>query len=297
MTTAAFIGLGVMGAPMCRNLTTKREGAGLAEIRAFDVRAEPLARAGEDGAFIASSATEAATGADVVLVSLPGGAEVEAILTGADGLLDVMQPGAVFVDLSTSPVTLSRELAEKAAAKGIDYADAPVARTRQAAEQGTLAIMVGGTEDVFNRIKPLLDCVASDVLHCGGVGCGQMVKILNNMVLFQNVVALSEALTVARHAGMNGEVLFNALTQGSGDSFALRNHGMKALLPGDFPEQAFSTVYAQKDLSYALELAGDIGRTLTGAENVKALFEKTVDAGFGDNYWPAVVNVIDRAED
>ncbi len=157
--------------------------------------------------------------------------------------------------------------------------------------------MVGGTEDVFNRIKPLLDCVASDVLHCGGVGCGQMVKILNNMVLFQNVVALSEALTVARHAGMDGEVLFNALTQGSGDSFALRNHGMKALLPGDFPEQAFSTVYAQKDLSYALELAGDIGRTLTGAENVKALFEKTVDVGFGDNYWPAVVNVIDRAED
>ncbi|MBO6520565.1 MAG: NAD(P)-dependent oxidoreductase [Rhodospirillales bacterium] len=297
MTTAAFIGLGVMGEPMCRNLTHKRETAGLDEVRAFDVREEPLARLAEQGAVASASARDAATGADVVFVSLPGGKEVEDILTGSGGLLDAMKPGAVFVDLSTSPVTLSRELAEKAEAKGIQYADAPVARTRQAAEQGTLAIMVGSSDDIFRRIKPLLDCVASDVLHCGGVGCGQMVKILNNMVLFQNVVALSEALTVARHAGMDGDVLFNALTQGSGDSFALRNHGMKALLPGEFPLQAFSTVYAQKDLSYALALADDIGRRLPGAENVKALFEQTIEAGFGDNYWPAVVNVIDKPRD
>ncbi len=297
LKTAAFIGLGVMGEPMCRNLTSKRASAGLDEVRAFDVRAEPLARLAGQGAVAAASAAEAATAADVVFVSLPGGNEVEDILLGAGGLLDAMTPDAVFVDLSTSPVTLSRELAAKVEAKGIRYADAPVARTRQAAEQGTLAIMVGGTDDVFQRIEPLLGCFASDVMHCGGVGCGQMVKILNNMVLFQNVVALSEALTVARHAGMDGDVLFNALTQGSGDSFALRNHGMKALLPGEFPLQAFSTIYAQKDLSYALELADDIGRTLPGAENVKTLFEQTIESGFGDNYWPAVVNVIDKPKD
>lgn len=297
MTIAAFIGLGVMGEPMCRNLTTKKDTVGLSEVRAYDVRAEPLQRIADQGGVMAPSAADAATDADVVFVSLPGGKEVEDILIGSGGLLDMMKPGAVFVDLSTSPVTLSRELAEKAEAKGIQYADAPVARTRQAAEQGTLAIMVGGADEVFQRIKPLLDCFASDVLHCGGVGCGQMVKILNNMILFQNVVALSEALTIARHAGMDGDVLFNALTQGSGDSFALRNHGMKALLKDDFPLQAFSTVYAQKDLSYALELADDIGRRLTGAENVKALFEKTVAAGFGDNYWPVVVNVIDKPND
>ncbi len=294
---AAFIGLGVMGEPMCRNLTIKRQNIDLEDVRAFDLRPDPLQRLADAGAVAAASAAEAAADADAVFVSLPGGKEVEAILCGDDGLLSVMKPGAVFVDLSTSPVTLSRELAAKAQARGIAYADAPVARTRQAAEQGTLAIMVGGSPEIFARIEPLLNCFASDVLHCGEVGCGQMVKILNNMVLFQNVVALSEALTIARHAGMDGDVLFNALTNGSGDSFALRNHGMKALLPGVFPEQAFSTVYAQKDLSYALELADDIDRTLPGTENVKALFEKTVDAGFGDNYWPAVINVIDRASD
>jgi hypothetical protein len=295
--SAAFIGLGVMGEPMCRNLTDKRAGIGIDDVRAFDLRPAPLQRLAERGATVAESASAAARGADVVFVSLPGGAEVEEILCGADGLLDIMQPGAVFVDLSTSPVTLSRELADKAAAKGIAYADAPVARTRQAAEAGTLAIMVGADDATYRRIAPLLNCFASDVLHCGGVGNGQMVKILNNMILFQNVVALSEALTVARHAGMDGNVLFKALQSGSGDSFALRNHGMKALLPGDFPEQAFSTVYAQKDLSYALELADDVARTLPGAENVKALFEETVKAGFGANYWPAVINVIDKPKD
>ncbi|MEX0694401.1 MAG: NAD(P)-dependent oxidoreductase [Rhodospirillales bacterium] len=291
---AAFIGLGVMGEPMCRNLTLKRESAGLTEIRAFDIRPDPLRRLADQGAILASSAIEAATGADVVFVSLPGGNEVREILTGPAGLLDAMEPGAVFVDLSTSPVTLSRELAEKADEKGIAYADAPVARTRQAAEQGTLAIMVGGEMQIFSRIEPLLHCFASDVLHCGGVGAGQMVKILNNMILFQNVVALSEALTVARHAGMDGDVLFKALQSGSGDSFALRNHGLKALLPGVFPEQAFSTRYAAKDLSYALELAEQYGLNLPGAETVRALFDQSDAAGFGDNYWPALINVIDK---
>ncbi len=295
--SAAFIGLGVMGEPMCRNLAAKRESAGLDDVRAFDVRAEPLARLAGQGAVAATSAAEAATGADIVFVSLPGGKEVEDILVGSGGLLDVMQAGSVFVDLSTSPVTLSRELAEEAAAKGVAYADAPVARTRQAAEAGTLAIMVGADNATYRRITPLLSCFASDVLHCGGVGRGQMVKILNNKILFQNVVALSEALSVARHAGMDGEVLFKALQSGSGDSFALRNHGMKALLPDQFPEQAFSTRYAAKDLSYALELAEQLGLTLPGAETVRALFEKSETAGFGDNYWPALINVIDRTRD
>ena len=292
-TTAAFIGLGVMGEPMCRNLVEKRAAAGLTSVRAFDINDAPLERLAAHGAEVAASAAEAATGADIVFVSLPGGKEVETIVSGDGGLFAAMQPGSVFVDLSTSPVTLSRALAEKAAGLGIDYADAPVARTRQAAEQGTLAIMVGGDDATFARIEPYLNCFASDVLHCGGVGNGQMVKILNNMVLFETVVALSEALSIARHAGMDGEVLFKALQSGSGDSFALRNHGMKALLPGAFPEQAFSTRYAGKDLSYALDLAEQVGLTLPGAETVRSLFEKSEESGFGDNYWPALINVID----
>lgn len=293
--TIGFIGLGVMGEPMCRNLTSKRADVGVGAVRAFDLRPDPLARLHKIGAETVASIEECADGADVVFVSLPGGPEVEDVLTRAGGLFDNMAPGSTLVDLSTTPVTLSRTLAQRFAEKGIGYADAPVARTRQAAEQGTLATMVGAAPTTFARISPLLHCFASDVIHCGDVGCGQMVKILNNMVLFETVVALSEALSIARHAGMDGKVLFEALSSGSGDSFALRNHGMKALLSGTFPEQAFSTRYANKDLSYALELGQQAGLTLPGAETVRDIFAKTIESGFGDNYWPALLNVIDPA--
>lgn len=120
-----------------------------------------------------------------------------------------------------------------------------------------------------------------------------MVKILNNMVLFQTVAALAEALTVARKSGMEGDLLFKALSNGSADSFALRNHGAKALLTGEFPAQAFSTLYATKDLDYALDLAKNAGVTLPGAENVRKLFDAAAEKGYGDNYWPVILKVFE----
>ena len=112
---------------------------------------------------------------------------------------------------------------------------------------------------LYAAIEPLIRCFATDVTHCGDVGAGQVTKILNNMVLFETVNALAEAVAVARHNGVDPKLLLDTLSKGSADSFALRNHGMKAIVPGVFPERAFSTEYALKDLSYALELAGDAG--------------------------------------
>ena len=230
-------------------------------------------------------------------MSLPGGKQVEEVCNAANGVFAHVKSGATIIDLSTTPVDLTRSLAEKFASKSVTFMDAPVARTRQAAEQGTLAISVGGAEETFTRIEPILRCFATDITYCGGSGSGQMVKILNNMILFQTVSALAEALTVARKSGMDGEILFKALSNGSADSFALRNHGMKALLPGSFPEQAFSTLYATKDLDYALDLAKSAGVTLPGAENVRQLFEKAADQGYGDNYWPVILKVLDSQQD
>lgn len=175
----------------------------------------------------------------------------------------------------------------------MQFADAPVARTRQAAIDGTLAIMAGASAPVFNTIRPLLDHVATDVTHCGDVGCGQVVKILNNMVLFQTVVALSEALALGTAAGVDGELLFQTLSTGSADSFALRNHGMKAMLPGTFPKGAFPTDYALKDVEYALRLASYTGHHVPGAELAKARMEKARDAGFSAEYFPVLSRVID----
>jgi len=288
--TLGFIGLGVMGEPMCRNLAAK---CGKTVI-AHDIDPAPLERLAAVGVAAAGSVTGVAEGADLIFLSLPGGDELRAVAEKPGGLLGACPPGRTVVDTSTSPVALSRALGERFSSAGVDYADAPIARTRAAAEAGTLSIMVGGSAEVFARIRPFLDCCAAEVTHCGDVGAGQVVKLMNNMVLFQTVVALSEALAIGRRAGVEGDVLFETLAKGSADSFALRNHGMKAILPGEFPERAFPVDYARKDLSYALELAAEMGVETAGAEATRGLLDAASEAGFGRNYFPALSNVVDR---
>jgi hypothetical protein len=282
-----FVGLGVMGEPMCRNLARKSG----TPVAALDVDPEPVRRLAADGVRAADSLASLARAADVVFLSLPGGAEVAAV---SGELLPRLRTGACLVDLSTAPVRLARDLAAACAARGVEFADAPVARTREAAVQGTLSIMVGAPAPTFERIRPLLACIGSDISHCGGPGAGQLAKLMNNLVLVQNVVALAEALAVARASGVDAAVLFEVLAKGSADSFALRNHGMKALLPGAFPERAFSAEYMLKDVGYALELAAECGLSLSGAENARALLQRTIAAGFGAEYFPALAKVIGR---
>jgi 3-hydroxyisobutyrate dehydrogenase-like beta-hydroxyacid dehydrogenase len=283
-----FVGLGTMGEPMCANLARK---AGV-PVTAFDLSSEPLVRLGGRGVARADSLRALSRASDVVFLSLPGGKELAAICDGEDGLLALARAGQTIVDLGTSPVSLSRDLAKRFAAKGADYADAPVARTRQAAIDGTLSIMVGGPDAVFARIEPLLRTMASEVSHCGEVGAGQIAKIMNNMVLAQTVAALAEALVIARNNGMDGARLFETLTKGSADSFALRNPGMKAMLPGVFPERAFSAEYMLKDLGYALDLAAAGGVDAKGAVNAADLMKRAIARGDGASYWPVIVRAL-----
>ena len=287
--TLGFIGLGVMGEPMCRHLANKSKRL----VLAHDLAPEPLQRLQACGVEPAPDTATLAARAATIFLALPGGAELDQVCQGSEGLLAHTRPGQTIVDLGTSPVGLTRALAAAFAAKGARYADAPVARTRQAAEAGTLSVMVGADEATFIAIRPLLSCFAADITHCGAIGAGQVVKILNNMVLFQTGVALSEALAVARRSGVDGEVLFETLAKGSADSFALRNHGMRAMLPGEFPERAFAAEYALKDLSYALDLAAAGGLRLAGAEVAGALLREAIARGYGKQYWPVLSRVVD----
>ena len=159
-------------------------------------------------------------------------------------LLNVMQPGAVLVDLSTAPVDLTRELGARFAARAIAYADAPVARTRLAAERGELSVMVGADAPTFARIEPYLRCFASDVLHCGPVGTGQVVKLMNNMVLFETGVAIAEALAIGRRSGVALSAAGCAqprLGRQLRCATTARTRCCRA-----YPERAFSTLYAQR---------------------------------------------------
>lgn len=286
-----FVGLGVMGEPMCANILRKSG----AKVVIRDLNPAPVARLVAAGATEAASNAALAACADMILLSLPSGAHVDACLSGPDGILDNARPGTLIVDLSTSSVPLTRDMAARAKAKGLFFADAPVARTRQAAIDGTLSITVGASDDIFAQVEPILRCAASDVTHCGDIGTGQVVKIMNNMVLFQTVVALSEAMAMGEAAGVDRTLLFQALSKGSADSFALRNHGMKAILPKTFPKAAFSTSYALKDISYALELARYTGFATPGAELAQTRLQTAIDAGFPDEYFPVLSQLVERS--
>ena len=222
-----FIGLGVMGGPMCRNLAAKHGG----ELRAFDLSAPAREALRDSRATLVEEAAAAVEGADILFLSLPGAAQVEAVCRD---LVGARRPGLLVVDLSTTTVSSARRTAALLEGAGMGFADAPVARTREAAIRGELSIMVGASAEVFARIQPLLAHMGSDVTHCGGVGTGQAVKLINNALVFEHTAALAEMMAIGERSGVAPAVLLDAVSRGSGDSFVLRNHGRKAMLPREF---------------------------------------------------------------
>src|SRR5262249_7687147 len=167
--TLGFIGLGVMGASMCANLVLK---AGR-PVFGFDTRPEPVARLAATGLKPVASIAEVARAPYAVFLSLPSIMEVEEVCCGKSGIVASQGRTHTIVDMSTSSVKLTRELATKLASHGVTFVDAPVAGMRQRARDGTLSIMVGGTRDAFEAVRPYIACMGSDVTHCGGPGCGQ----------------------------------------------------------------------------------------------------------------------------
>lgn len=285
--TLGFIGLGVMGGPMSRNVVRKHP----APVHAFDMNPAALDETCAAGAIAAASVGDVAKAAEVVFLSLPGGKQVAAVCAE---IAAHAAPGTIVVDLSTTSVAEARRVAAELAGRDIAFADAPVARTRQAAQDGTLSIMVGASEALFARIAPLLHYMGSDVTLCGEVGCGQVVKLINNTLLFENVAAIAEMMVVAERAGVAPAKLVEAVGLGSGNSFALQNHGLKAMVPRQFPEKAFPSPYVLKDLAYALELAGEMGVEPRMANRAAEYYKAAVDSGIGDKYFPAIIELVDK---
>lgn len=297
MTAAAkpdaigFIGLGVMGEPICRNLLIKSGRP----VVVYDLAPEPVARLRAQGATVAESVADVARQSGSLFLCLPSSVHVRAAFEGETGLLHGIRRGQTVIDLGTSSVELTRDFARRCEGEGAAWVDAPIARTRQAAQDGTLSVMVGASPQLFATVEPLIRCFATDVTLCGGTGAGQVTKILNNMVLFQTVNALAEAVAIAKHSGVEPKLLLETLAKGSADSFALRNHGLKAIVPGDFPLRAFSTEYALKDMSYALELSARAGVRSRGAALVGAILQEAIDAGLGEAYFPVIAQLVERS--
>ena len=287
--TIGFIGLGVMGAPMCGNVVRKHP----APVHAFDLNPAALRDVAAAGARAALSVADVAATCDIVFLSLPGGKQVSEVCFGQEGIANNGKRGMIVVDLSTTGVAEARAVGARLAEAGMEFSDAPVARTREAAAAGTLSIMVGASPSLFARIEPLLRYMGSDVTHCGALGCGQVVKLINNTLVFEHVAALAELMVVGARAGVAPEILLQAVSKGSGDSFVLRNHGMKAMLTRNFPERSFPPEYVLKDLGYTIELAQSCGVEPKLPAVAQGYYQAAVEKGLGGRYFPAIIELID----
>jgi 3-hydroxyisobutyrate dehydrogenase-like beta-hydroxyacid dehydrogenase len=284
--TLGFIGLGVMGSGMCANLTRKSR----CPVLVYDPVAAAVSAAVEAGAQARGNVDAVGAETDVVFLSLPSIDQVESV---CDQLLAASPRPSIVVDMSTSDVTRTRALSERLRGGGITLVDAPVARQRQAAAAGTLLITVGAEDETFAALQPYLACMGTDIVQAGGVGAGQVLKIMNNMVLFINMNAVAEALAIGRAAGVDPQKLFSTLSLGSADSFALRNTATATMIPDEFPERAFPVDYAIKDLRLALQLAADSSVPVGSARQTMDLLQRAHDAGLGANYYPVMIKVIE----
>lgn len=285
-----FVGLGNIGAPMARNMAVKHAG----EVLVFDLRPEAFSVLEGTQARRVASLAELGAQADIVFLSLPGSVQVEAVCLGEDGLAAGARQPSTIVDLSTTSVATARSVAARLAEQGLAFADAPVARTAEAARRGELSIMVGADEALFARLEPMLRYIGSDVTRCGGVGCGQVVKLVNNALVFEHTAALAEMMVLGQRAGVEPALLLEALSKGSGDSFVLRNHGRKAMLPREFPRGGFPPEYALKDIAYVMELSEQTGTSAAFTGLARRYYQAAADHGLGGRYFPVVIEVIDR---
>ena len=284
-----FIGTGVMGGRMCRNLAIKSG----ASIHAFDIDENKTAALAKFGVKSATSMAAVVETADIVMMCLPGEQEVRAVCTDKGGILDHVRPGQTIVDMTTATLEVEREMLPLFTKKLANYADAPVARGVSSAEDGTLSIMVGATIEVFALIEPVLKTMGTEITLCGDVGSGQVVKLLNNMILVMNVSALAEALAIGRRAGVDGELLFKTLSRGSADSFALRKHGIQYMVRGEFPDDIFPVNYSIKDMSSALRLAEKVGVDAEGARLANKRLKQAKAEGYGQLYCPVIYKLLE----
>ena len=291
MARIAFIGLGHMGGGMAPNLAKAGH-----DVRAFDLVADAVAKASEGGCTAAGSASEAVKDADVVITMLPAAQHVRAVYD--NDVAPNAKPGALLIDCSTIDVASAREVGEQMGAKGFDFLDAPVSGGIAAAAAGTLALMVGGTDEQFERGRPFLEPMAKAVIHAGQLGAGQAAKSCNNMILGATMIATCEAFVLAQKLGLDPQVFFDISSKASGQSWSMTSYAPVPGVGPDTPadrdyEGGFAAALMLKDLKLAADAARSVGAyTPMGAE-AEELYQRFVDRGGASKDFSGIIKMID----
>ena len=284
--TIGFIGLGLMGRPMCRNL--QKAGA---RVIVHNRSRAPVDELAAEGMEPAQGPADVAAKSDIVIMMLTNTPAVEAVLLGDGGVIESVKPGSLVVDMGTTKVLSTRDYADQVRAKGGDYIDAPVSGGAVGAEAGNLTIMAGGSDPAMARIQPVFDVLGAKTTHIGAVGAGQIAKAANQVIVGLTIGAVAEAFTLARKAGADPALVRQALQGGFADSRILDLHGQR-MIDGAFEPGGRSSVQ-RKDLDQALELANTLDLELPATSLCRDLFDKLIEAGHGDLDHSALIKAID----
>ena len=290
--TVGFIGLGLMGRPMAKNLLT----AGFPVV-AHSRSPAPVDDLVAQGAGRAASPADVARRATRIVTMLPDGPDVERVLEGPDGVFSAIQPGTIIIDCSSIAPATARRLATRAHEAGATMLDAPVSGGEIGAISGTLSIMVGGDEDAFREVKPILDAMGNPekVIRVGGEGAGQITKVCNQMVIGGTLAAVSEAFSLARRAGVDPASVREALLGGFAASRVLEVHGERILQENYTP--GFRAALYAKDMRIAAETLAVTGTAAPASAVVQELVAAMVARGRGDLDYSALATVLFELSD
>ena len=282
-----FIGLGLMGKPMAGHIV--RAGYALTVHNRSQAAVDELVKM---GACAATSSRAVAVDSDVVITMLPDSPDVEAVVSGADGILAGARPGLIHVDMSTIAVTATRRIAELEAEQGVIHVDAPVSGGDIGAKNATLTIMVGGDEYAVLAVEPIFKVLGKRITHIGPIGAGQIAKACNQIMVAAQMVAMGELLVLAQKAGANPAKVVDAIKGGAAACWTLDNKPQRLLAGNRTP--GFKASMQYKDLNIVMEMAKAYGVPLPGTATNTQLFNALVANGLGDLDNSAVISVIEQ---
>jgi 2-hydroxy-3-oxopropionate reductase len=282
-----FIGLGIMGKPMAKNLLK----AGYS-IVAYDLNKDAVEDVVKAGALGASSSKEAAGKAEVIITMLPDSPDVKEVILGKDGVLEGIKPGSIVIDMSSINPLVSQEIEKELKKKGVEMLDAPVSGGETGAIQGTLAVMVGGKEKVFNESVEIFKAVGKNIVHVGGIGAGGFVKLVNQIIVAVNIAAVGEAFTLGTKAGLDPQVIHQAIRGGLAGSSVLETKAPMMFARNFKP--GFKIRLHHKDLQNALSTAKDLGVPLPLSSFVQQIILSLMTEGRGEEDHSALATFFEK---
>ena len=285
-----FVGLGIMGKPMARNLMQ----AGYA-LTVYDIVGEPVEELATEGATPAASSAEVAATTDKIITMLPDSADSERAILGPNGVLEGAKPGSIVIDMSSISPIVSQKIAAECARQGVAMLDAPVSGGEPGAINGTLAIMVGGPQEVFDQCVDLLQVMGGNVALTGEVGAGNTTKLANQIIVALNITALSEALVLAQKAGVDPEKVFQAIRGGLAGS-AVMEAKAPMMLDRNF-QAGFRIRLHQKDLRNVLQAAQELNVPLPATALVQQMLGALVNAGESEADHSAILHFVENLAD